>query len=73
MTDRKTYQNVASRFRRLHLFLRLFPLFFSAIFLSAKEPTKPNILIILVDDLGYGDVQCYNRQRGKIPTPHIDA
>ena len=33
---------------------------------------KPNVLIIYADDLGYGDVQCYNRQRGKIPTPNID-
>ncbi len=33
---------------------------------------KPNIVIIYADDLGYGDVQCYNRDRGKIPTPHID-
>ncbi len=34
---------------------------------------KPNILILYADDLGYGDVQCYNSKRGKIPTPHIDA
>jgi arylsulfatase A-like enzyme len=38
----------------------------------AAESEKPNILIILADDLGYGDVRCFNPDRGKIPTPHID-
>ena len=29
-------------------------------------------LSILADNLGYGDVQCLNPQRGRIPTPHLD-
>lgn len=38
----------------------------------AIPPVKPNVLIILADDLGYGDVQCYNPRRGRIPTPNMD-
>lgn len=37
---------------------------------SAERP--PNLLLIYADDLGYGDVSCYNPVRGKIATPHID-
>lgn len=33
---------------------------------------SPNIVYILCDDLGYGDVQCFNTEHGKIPTPNID-
>jgi len=39
---------------------------------EAAAPQKPNIVVILADDLGYGDVQCYNPERGKILTPNID-
>lgn len=34
-------------------------------------PAHPHVLVILVDDMGYGDPGCYNPQ-SKIPTPHID-
>jgi len=33
---------------------------------------RPNIVYILADDLGYGDVHCLNHDRGKIPTPNLD-
>ncbi len=39
---------------------------------AAIGQSKPNLLIIYADDLGYGDVRCYNPERGKIPTPHLD-
>ncbi|MEM9015729.1 MAG: arylsulfatase [Verrucomicrobiota bacterium] len=39
-------------------------------FLPAAEK-KPNILILYADDLGYGDLTCYNPE-SKIPTPHLD-
>lgn len=39
---------------------------------KADSPVKPNIVIILADDMGFGDVRSLN-PKSRIPTPHIDA
>ncbi|TKG92884.1 arylsulfatase [Puteibacter caeruleilacunae] len=39
--------------------------------LMAKSKKNPNIILILADDLGYGDVSCLNA-KSKIQTPNID-
>ena len=38
---------------------------------SQESQKLPNILFILADDLGYGDVACYNPD-SKVPTPNLD-
>ena len=34
-----------------------------------QAQSKPNFVIILADDLGFGDLGCYGHQRFKTPEP----
>ncbi len=48
-------------------------LFILYAFLSScapKPPSQPNIILIMADDLGYGDISCYGSET--IETPVID-
>ena len=38
--------------------------------LAATEPERPNVLIILADDMGFSDAECYG---GEIQTPNLDS
>src|SRR5687768_9836059 len=37
---------------------------------AQEPPRKPNVVVILADDLGYGDLGCYGAT--KVQTPHCD-
>ena len=39
--------------------------------IAAAQTQKPNIIYILADDLGYGDLSCYGQK--KFRTPNIDS
>src|SRR5262245_17119705 len=44
---------------------------FATTAIAAEPARKPNVVVILADDLGYGDVRCFNPD-GKIATPNLD-
>ena len=39
-------------------------------FAAAAEPSRPNVIVMIADDLGYGDVSCLSN--GPVKTPNID-
>src|ERR1043165_6131000 len=51
----------------------LIPLVLSCLFFSfekPEDPKKPNIVLIVADDLGYSDLGCFGSE---ISTPNIDS
>jgi arylsulfatase len=56
---------------------KIFFVFFLIVFSGCKSPesgeysktSKPNIVLIMADDMGYSDIGCYG---GEVATPHID-
>ena len=53
------------------LFFLILAVVFSACSVAEPPTEKPNIIIILADDMGSGDMQCYNAN-SRIPTPEMD-
>ncbi len=56
---------VKNKFTKPLLLLLLMPVMMFA------QPKKPNIIVILVDDLSFNDVSYYNK--GDVRTPHLDG
>lgn len=58
-------------FTTLRMNIRHFLLLVTLASASLRAADKPNIVFILADDIGYGDLGCYGQRR--IATPNIDA
>jgi arylsulfatase A len=58
-------------FHMKNLTISLFLCLLAYYFADAANNKYPNVVFILADDLGYGDVACYNPE-SNIPTPNLD-
>ncbi len=45
-------------------------MFLSIVVANAQQQQKPNVIIIFIDDMGYGDLTCYGNKQ--INTKNID-
>lgn len=54
--------------RRFHALLA----FTCLLHLAVAAAERPNVIVIMADDLGYGDVGCYGAKPGAVTTPNID-
>ena len=61
------FQNNSMRIKKSIWVIAIICLAFTA---CKKEPTPPNIIVFLADDLGYGDLGCYGNPI--IKTPNLD-
>jgi arylsulfatase A len=76
LSSRKSISRLEKTIKRTTLILTCWLVLASVVAQKAvcAEPGKnsrPNVVIILADDMGYGDVTAINRD-SRIPTPHLD-
>jgi len=58
------------RLSAIVFFAQCFPFFFCPPVFAADSPKRPNVVLILADDMGYGDLGFHGNP--KIRTPHLD-